>query len=480
MSSWIKYTGYPKDYFNFSIYTWLLIIAWLCSPLLYTVYGRYLYISRVYNKRLKHKIDSNVNEIVIVVLGDLGHSPRMAYHARSFEKLGYHVNLCGYLESDLPKFLSSSEISIYDIPVIKNKRDLPYLVFAAMKVMSQIVDLTFMLKDIMDENTRFVLVQNPPSLPILFIIGMLKRWWAPNVQLIIDWHNLNWSILNLKYQNENHPVVKIMKFYEKYCGSTFADFNLTVTSALRDYLIKEFNLKEDKIVTVHDRPSDIFQPLDSQETLHEILKRNSTVIDPAYYNQLTDRILVTSTSFTPDEDFTVLVNALEQLEKKLSSKNSKYNIIMIVTGKGPLQSSFLEMIKSYNWNHVNIKNVWLPLEEYPNILKIADLGISLHYSSSGLDLPMKIVDLFGSGVPVISMNYPVIKELVKDNVNGIVLKDNKDGNEMATKIYNVLFEDKKLYLTIKEGALLESQIHWNEEWNKNLIDLFSLNRTSKI
>ena len=70
---------------------------------------------------------------------------------------------------------------------------------------------------------------------------------------------------------------------------------------------------------------------------------------------------------------------------------------MVVTGSGPLRAECEARMAGMALRRCAVRTVWLEAADYPLLLGSADLGVCLHASSSGLDLPMKIVDMFGAG-----------------------------------------------------------------------------------
>lgn len=118
-------------------------------------------------------------------------------------------------------------------------------------------------------------------------------------------------------------------------------------------------------------------------------------------------MLISSTSWTEDEDFSILLEALQHYDKMVDIQSSKLpDIVCIITGKGPLKVYYQDVIAKTKLNHVEICTPWVEDEDYPVLVGSADLGICLHTSSSGLDLPMKVVDMFGCGVPVCAIDFP--------------------------------------------------------------------------
>lgn len=87
-------------------------------------------------------------------------------------------------------------------------------------------------------------------------------------------------------------------------------------------------------------------------------------------------------------------------------------IALIISGKGPLKEQFQKLASSKNYRKSIVKCVWVSADEYPKLMASADIGVCLHTSTSGLDLPMKVADMYGARIPVLAYYYSTIQEIV--------------------------------------------------------------------
>jgi beta-1,4-mannosyltransferase len=230
-------------------------------------------------------------------------------------------------------------------------------------------------------------------------------------------------------------------------------------------------LKEDYHITspvlpLHDRPPTHFQPLDGAQQASFLSQLPET---SAFSDALTSGktyLLVSSTSWTADEDFSLLLNALVEYSQ-IASRRQVPHLLMLITGKGPQKQFYLNKIAqledSGQLSQITIKTAWLSNAEYASLLGSASLGISLHTSSSGVDLPMKVVDMFGAGLPVIGWSdFEAWPELVQEGVNGMGFKNQTQLVELLEMLFGGGGSELK---DLKSGALKEGQRRWDDEWN---------------
>ena len=78
------------------------------------------------------------------------------------------------------------------------------------------------------------------------------------------------------------------------------------------------------------------------------------------------------------------------VQARRSSWRNYPRLLVLVTGKGRLRNAFRTRLAATDLQMVAFRLLWLEPQDYPRLLGCADLGVSLHMSSSGLDLPMKV------------------------------------------------------------------------------------------
>jgi beta-1,4-mannosyltransferase len=82
----------------------------------------------------------------------------------------------------------------------------------------------------MKRRYNYIVVQNPPCLPLLLVAVLIQLVTWGRTKLIIDWHNYGFSILRVN--QANRAIVWIAKVYEVYVGK-FAWKHLTVSEAMK-------------------------------------------------------------------------------------------------------------------------------------------------------------------------------------------------------------------------------------------------------
>ncbi|KAL2410539.1 Chitobiosyldiphosphodolichol beta-mannosyltransferase [Exophiala dermatitidis] len=405
-------------------------------------------------------------KVAVVVLGDIGRSPRMQYHAFSIAKHGGHVQLIGYRETDpLPELLAHPNVTILSLrPAphwLQTSNKHLFLLSAPIKVLLQAWTLWQNL-GYSASASKWMLVQNPPSIPTLLIVSIIC--FFRRTGLIVDWHNFGYSILALKLGSD-HPMVTVSKWYETTLAKA-ALANFTVTNAMAKVLKSNFRITA-PVLTLHDRPANLYQPLLESERL-AFLQRYAALAK--HFNAIVDkktRLVVSSTSWTADEDFGIFLDALCSYSASATSTHPHLpELAVVITGKGPQKQLYLEKIRDLRQGDalemVSIYTDWLTFEDYALLLGSADLGVSLHTSSSGVDLPMKVVDMFGAALPVAGWNkYEAWSELVTEDVNG---KGFGSAEELADILRQLFDPNSQQLAKLKEGARVESRRRWDTEW----------------
>ena len=404
---------------------------------------------------------------VVLALADLGKSARMQYHARSFAASGLDVDLVGFEGTALSTEIEHHpQIAVHRLANLTTRHrqtnNVTYVIAAVFDVLMLSLRLWRILAGLRAPDV--VLVQNPPTIPTMAV-----AWWTlkrRRNRFIVDWHNL-WFTTVRQRLGRWHPVVRFVRWYERRHARR-VDANLCVSRGMAAWLETRFGTARPTVL--YDRPGAVFTPIERidrdrfKQTLFGRLgvplERNALIVCP--------------TSWTEDEDFDLVVDAVYRLEDRIrgweaAAPGRRFaNLVVLVTGDGGRRKRFERLFAGLPARRVQLRTRWLEPEEYPRVVGSADLGLCLHRSSSGLDIPMKVADLFGAAVPVLALDYGAcLAERVRHGDNGLLFST---GRQLADVLFD-LFEgypaDQTTLDRLRAGAARSARPAWDEGWNRD-------------
>ena len=373
----------------------------------------------------------------VLALGDLGRSPRIQLQAKALAAEGCVVDLVGFRGSSCWLVDDAPRVSTRYLEDGRAHRS------RILRGVALTLSLARTLRSL--KTPEVVLVQTPPAIPALYLGARFGR--ARRARVVFDWHNLGFSLLGLR-TGVGSPEARLYERLERRSARR-AHGHLCVTPQLRVELRQRFGIDAE---IFQDRPSEAFARVSEESRL--ALRRE--ILERVGLHRPEPRLLVVSpTSWTNDEDFGLLESAGEKLNQSPGDP-----IVFILSGHGELKEAFESRIAGRSAGRSRFATIWFEGRDYPRLLPGADLGLSLHASSSGVDFPMKIHDMRGSGLPVLALRFPGLSAGFTEGRDGFAFTNASDLASLLSR----MIDDGEGLAALRGAAKGPT---WEEGWQRD-------------
>jgi len=267
---------------------------------------------------------------------------------------------------------------------------------------------------------QLILARNPPPAAARSVTAAIAR--VTGARLVFDWHD-RWH-----HRGDDRAAAQRGRATRRERGwARQAHAHLASSRAMAAWLQRAYGVEA---AVLYDRPPAWMVRADLAATA-ELWRRLARDLS---LGPRRVPIAVCPTGWGPHDDFDLLLDALERAERRLVAgaasrgvPSTAPDLAVLITGRGPLREAVEARLARRAFSRVAVRTTWLEPLEYIALLGMADLGICLHQSASGLDLPGALAEFRGVGLPVYVCDYaPVLNEVVETGRQGVTFRDAAD------------------------------------------------------
>lgn len=361
---------------------------------------------------------------ILYIIGslDIGGSEKQLLKAIDFLKKDFEISvLLLYKKGHLYQTINQNEIKIYDPIFEKSGR-----IFGIINLIFSLFRCAYLIK-----RANIDLIHS--FLPFSYLVTTLSVLIFKNKKFIMSRRSLNyyqkWKILK-----------KIEYFLHRKTDLIFAN-----SKAIANQLKNEEGVSEEKIKL-------IYNSVDQVKLLDLKKKKDDR------------RTLIHIANIIPYKNHKLVLKSLYRI------KNRNFKILFI---GGIINFDYykelLELVKSYRLNNqVNFLGIKRNTTSY---LVKSTIGL---LSSDTEGLPNAVLEYISFGLPVVATDVGGIREIIKDGVNGYLVKKN-NSNEMAKRIELLLSSNnlrKKLSKKSSEISIKKFSNKNLEQYKKEYLKLF--------
>lgn len=375
----------------------------------------------------------------------------MQRHALSLAEHGCDVDLIGFAGTPLPSAVRSHpRVRVRHLAAFEHSHTLPLLLLALLMLARQ-AELAFALavRLLGLGRRRVILVQNPPALPAVVVALAVAPLLGARV--IVDWHNLTSAMLRLRL--EERPESRLSRLVTALAERTehvarLATAHFAVSSELAD------RSGAPAVVVLRDQPPASFRTLSAEERRTVVTQRLGLAADVP--------LVICPTSWSTDEATELLL--------EVAAAWSESPLVLLLTGFGEQRARFESLIARLPTTGARVLTGWFEPDDFPFVLASADLGLCLHRSASGVDVPIKLAEMRGCGLPSAVLDYgPAVRESTV--VGSLLFSSAADLVALLHRLFAKFPETPELD-RLRRDLAAQPNARWEAEWDRTAAPVF--------
>lgn len=240
-------------------------------------------------------------------------------------------------------------------------------------------------------------------------------------------------------------MVPFFRFIEYFILSS-ANSVIVVSNVMKETVAITYGIPKEKIHIIPDgTDASMFNPNVTGERIRNLYKLNGS------------RVLIYHGDIKPPDGVDILLHAFKKVLTNIPTAK-----LLILGGGGTYFEGLKKLVKNLGLNPFVIFTGWVPHQVVPEFIAAADVGVLPLRATLNHEcyVSFKLFEYWGVGKPVVVSKVRAISEIVKENVNGVIVQPEDEADLAKGLIFLLSQHETAKILGMNGRKLVETRYNW--------------------